>query len=78
MGPFSEPGGLLGGLLFDPIETFVSGRDRADAGQSRMISFTVIGVTVGLMIGLVELLARDAWLAMTQGPLRGKAHVSCP
>src|SRR6201999_4304370 len=65
-------GGLLGGLLFDPIEMFLSGKDRADAGMSRMVGFTVIGVTVGAMIGLVELLARDAWLAMTEGPLRGK------
>jgi pSer/pThr/pTyr-binding forkhead associated (FHA) protein len=32
----------------------------------------VIGLSVGTMIGLVELLARDAWLRMTQGPLTGK------
>ena len=31
-----------------------------------------VGATVGLMIGVVERLARDAWLRMVQGPLAGK------
>ena len=29
-------------------------------------------ISVPAMIGVVELLARDAWLRMTQGPLKGK------
>ena len=37
-----------------------------------MISLTVIGLAVGAMIGVVELLARDAWLRMVEGPLAGK------
>jgi pSer/pThr/pTyr-binding forkhead associated (FHA) protein len=37
-----------------------------------MIGLTIIGATVGLMIGVVELLARDAWLQMVEGPLAGK------
>jgi len=46
----------------------------ADAGAevSRGVGFTIIGAGVGLMIGVVELLARDAWLRMIQGPLAGK------
>src|SRR5207249_4807280 len=39
---------------------------------SRMIGLMVIGASVGAMIGVVELLARDAWLRMTEGPLAGK------
>src|SRR5205814_7325045 len=65
-------GGLLGGLLFDPIDLILLGPDKPSAHWSRLIGFAVIGATVGAMIGVVELLARDAWLRMTQGPLTGK------
>lgn len=65
-------GGLLGGLLFDPIDLILLGPDKPSAHWSRLIGFAVIGISVGGMIGLVELLARDAWLRMTQGPLTGK------
>jgi hypothetical protein len=65
-------GGLIGGLLFDPIDMILLGADKPSAHISRLIGFTAIGACVGAMIGLVELLARDAWLRMTQGPLTGK------
>lgn len=65
-------GGLLGGLLFDPIAFIIVGPDRPSAALSRWIGFGVIGLCVGVTIGVVELLARDAWLRMTQGPLTGK------
>lgn len=65
-------GGLFGGLLFDPIDLILLGPDKPSAALSRLIGFMVIGLSVGGMIGLVELLARDAWLRMTQGPLSGK------
>ncbi|HEX7375542.1 MAG TPA: FHA domain-containing protein [Pirellulales bacterium] len=65
-------GGLLGGLLFDPIDMLLLGVDKPSAHYSRMIGITVVGMSVGGMMGLVELLARDAWLRMTEGPLAGK------
>lgn len=65
-------GGLLGGLLFDPIDLILLGRDKPSAALSRLVGFGVIGLSVGATIGIVELLARDAWLRMTQGPLTGK------
>jgi hypothetical protein len=65
-------GGLLGGLLFDPIAFIIVGPDKPSAALSRWIGFGVIGLSVGATIGIVELLARDAWLRMTQGPLTGK------
>jgi hypothetical protein len=65
-------GGLFGGLLFDPIDTILIGPDKPSAHLARLIGFAVIGLGVGGMIGVVELLARDAWLRMTQGPLTGK------
>jgi hypothetical protein len=65
-------GGLLGGLLFDPVDLLLLGPDKPSAHWSRLIGFSVVGAGVGSMIGVVELLARDAWLRMTQGPLTGK------
>ncbi len=65
-------GGLFGGILFDPIDLILLGPDKPSAYLSRLIGFMVIGAGVGGMIGVVELLARDAWLRMTQGPLTGK------
>jgi hypothetical protein len=65
-------GGLLGGLFFDPIDLILLGQDKPSAHWSRLIGFGLIGLSVGAMIGVVELLARDAWLRMTKGPLTGK------
>ena len=65
-------GGLLGGLVFDPLDLLLLGYDKPSAHLSRMVGFVVIGCSVGAMIGVVELLARDAWLRMDEGPLAGK------
>ena len=65
-------GGLIGGLLFDPIDILILGIDKPSSHWSRFVGFTTIGLCVGLMIGLVEFMARDAWLRMTEGPLAGK------
>jgi hypothetical protein len=65
-------GGLIGGLLFDPIDLLLLGSDKPSASVSRWVGFAVIGAVIGLMIGVVERLARDAWLRMVEGPLAGK------
>ncbi len=65
-------GGLIGGLLFDPVHFLIVSEHNPSAHWSRMIGFTIIGLTVGAMIGIVELLGRDAWFCMTKGPLAGK------
>jgi hypothetical protein len=68
-------GSLMGGLLFDPIDYLVKGGDMFAVGgaeASRAIGFLVIGGCTGLMIGVVELLARDAWVKLLTGPLAGK------
>jgi hypothetical protein len=65
-------GGLLGGLVFDPIDLILLGADKPSAHWSRLAGIAAIGLCVGLMIGVVELLARDAWLQMQRGPLAGK------
>lgn len=65
-------GGLLGGLLFDPVDIVLIGMNKPSSHWSRLIGIAIIGASVGFMIGIVELLARDAWLRMTAGPLAGK------
>lgn len=65
-------GGLVGGILFDPIDFMIVGMENPSAHWSRMVGFTVIGLSVGVMIGVVQLLTRNAWLRMTKGPLAGK------
>ena len=68
-------GALIGGLLFDPIDLFVGGHTHHNAALSRAVGLGVVGAVTGMMIGLVELLAREAWLKMLTGPLAGKEFV---
>lgn len=65
-------GGLIGGLLFDPIDFILLSGIKPSAHWSRAIGIVAVGAFVGAMIGVVELLARDAWLRMLEGPLAGK------
>jgi hypothetical protein len=67
-------GGLLGGLLFDPIDLLITPAN-GRATVSRAIGFTVIGLSVGLFIGLVEQWTKTAWLLMKAGPLAGKQFI---
>jgi hypothetical protein len=69
-------GGAIGGFLFDPINYIVSGGTfMFGAEVSRAIGFCVVGGCAGLMIGLVEMISKEAWLVMTEGPLKGKQFI---
>lgn len=68
-------GGLLGGMFFDPIDLLILGGEKMNAYLSRLIGIAFIGAAVGAAIGIVELLSREAWLRMTQGPLTGKEFI---
>jgi hypothetical protein len=74
-------GGLLGGLLFDPVDRIVigdewfSGERTQGAEISRCVGIAMVGLLVGFFLGLVENLAKDAWLYMKAGPLRGKQFI---
>ena len=58
-------GGLFSGLLFDPIDQIFLEPDKP-APPDRLIGFGVIGLSVGAMIGVVELLAPEMpWSRMT-------------
>jgi len=65
-------GGLFGGLLFDPIAK-LSGEEGAEL--SRCIGFMTVGLLIGLFIGIVEQLSKEAWLLMRTGLLAGKQFV---
>lgn len=67
-------GGLLGGLLFDPISMVLVTSD-GEATYSRAVGFAVIGIAVGVLVGLVEGWTKTAWLLMQKGPLAGKQFV---
>jgi hypothetical protein len=67
-------GGLLGGLLFDPIDALFTTAD-GQAAASRAVGFVMIGILVGLFVGLVEGWTKTAWLLMRAGPLAGKQFV---
>jgi hypothetical protein len=67
-------GGLLGGLMFDPICFLI--QDNVQSGAlSRAVGFGCIGMFVGMFIGLVEQMAKDAWVMMRAGPLAGKQFI---
>jgi hypothetical protein len=67
-------GGLVGGLLFDPIY-LLSPEINGQAIISRGVGFTLIGGFVGLFVGLVEGWTKTAWLLMQKGPLAGKQFI---
>ena len=54
-------GGLLGGLLFAPVS-------RAGSDLSgRALAFTILGISIGALIGLTHVALRQAWLTVLEG-----------
>lgn len=68
-------GGILGGMFFDPIDLLIFGSQKMSAHWSRLIGLAFIGASVGMAIGIVEKLSREAWLRMTEGTLAGKEFI---
>ncbi len=60
-------GGFAGGLAFDPINMATGG-----GLASRFIGLSLIGLAIGLLIGLVQELTKNAWLTVEAGRLRGR------
>ena len=63
-------GGFIGGFLFDPIGQVLGG-----GAVSRVVAMTVTGGCTGAAIGLVEMLRKEAWLRIVEGPLAGKQFI---
>lgn len=55
-------GGFLGGLFFGPVSWIVG-----SPLSSRAVAFVLLGLFVGLLLGLVQVLLREAWLTVEQG-----------
>lgn len=68
-------GGFIGGLLFNTISsTFSTGAD--DSGVvARGIGIVIMGVLIGLGIGLLEQVGKEAWLKVIRGEFEGKEYL---
>jgi len=74
-------GGALGGALFDFLATTVGTvfglalRAEGDVGApSRAVALVLLGGGIGLFIGLVELIGRQAWVRVLYGAREGKDY----
>ncbi len=74
-------GGALGGALFDFLALTVGSifgfalRAEGEAGApSRAVALTLVGAGIGLFIGLLELIARSAWVRVIYGRNEGKDY----
>jgi hypothetical protein len=55
-------GGFLGGLVFNPVVTLIG-----SPVSSRAFAFVLLGLFVGLSLGLVQVLLKEAWLTVEAG-----------
>jgi len=61
-------GGLLGGMLFDPIQNLIG-----TAGMSsRATAFVILGICIGALIGLAQVVLKEAWLTVLDGYRAGR------
>ncbi len=60
-------GGFASGLLFDPIGAIIG-----QGLMSRLVGCSLTGLLIGLFIGLVQQLTKQAWLKVEAGRLRGR------
>lgn len=62
-------GGLLGGLLFDPMVRLAA---TGTGLTSRATAFVILGLAIGCLIGLVQVVLREAWLTVIDGYRPGR------
>jgi hypothetical protein len=55
-------GGFLGGLFFNPV-TYMIG----SPVSSRAFAFVLLGLCIGLFVGLVQVLLKEAWVTVQAG-----------
>jgi len=68
-------GGLLGGTLFEIVPYILPPGTRNPGVISRGISLTITGASIGLFIGLVETLLKQAWIRVVAGRNEGKEYI---
>lgn len=62
-------GGLIGGFLFDPIQSWIA---HGSGMSSRATAFVILGISIGAMIGLVQVVLKQAWLTVLDGYRAGR------
>jgi len=60
-------GGGLGGLFFDALEFLVHSRR-----SSLAAGFVILGISIGLWIGLAQIILKEAWIRVEKGFRPGK------
>lgn len=66
-------GGLLGGILFHLIiAAFNDPNGRNLIFTSRAVGFVILGLAIGCLIGLVQVVLREAWLTVIDGYRPGR------
>ncbi len=62
-------GGLIGGILFDPMTNLVT----SNTGMAgRATAFVILGLAVGTLVGLVQVVLKEAWLTVLDGYRPGR------
>lgn len=81
LGRGSGPKGITSGLLGGAVGGLLAGAafellDRAEVfssdGPLRLIGLVITGAGIGLGVGVVERIRKEAWLRIVAGPMRGK------
>jgi hypothetical protein len=62
-------GGLVGGLLFNPLVALLAS---GSGIASRAAAFVILGLCLGALIGLAQVVLRDAWLTVLDGYRAGR------
>lgn len=57
-------GGLVGGVLFDPIYALTPA---GLSSFSRAVAFVILGISVGSLSGLAQVVLKEAWLTVLDG-----------
>jgi pSer/pThr/pTyr-binding forkhead associated (FHA) protein len=73
-------GGVVAGVVFDPLSIMLanamnSGGDTEVGGPGRAVTALLLGAAIALFIGIVDRLARSAWLRLSLGRNEGKEWV---
>ncbi len=67
-------GGLIGGFLYDQLGYYLAALfpDKADLWSPSIIGFVALGLCIGLMIGVAQVVLKEAWLRVEAGFRKGR------
>lgn len=68
-------GGFIGGFLFEPITEALSFGKNDTGVLGRAVGIILMGLLIGLGIGLLEQVAKQAWLKVVRGEFEGKEYL---